>query len=430
MTILPQDYLRTLSSIRDRCYQVYEKAQQGKLCYFDIDETKIDKIVDHIEDLTHRRFSDVSKIPPHSRLRHLGETYEEWRSKQEPGIELARKMVDLVIVSVLVDAGAGQQWKYTKKDGKQIGRSEGLAIASVDMFLKGYFAGDDATDHVDANGLSRVTVERMTKGFQVSDSNPMVGLEGRSQLLNKLATVIQDQPTYFPVTNGIVRPGNLIDYLLDDNNKENAKTIPIEKLWKAVMSLGGIWPARIEIEGVQLGDVWPCTCLGDASPDNLVPFHKLSQWLTYSLIEVIESCLDMTVEGVEQMTGLPEYRNGGLLVDHGLLTLKPEVAKRGGAGADGALPSFEGSDPAIVEWRALTVVYLDKVHKAMEIRFGQKLKLAQVLESGSWTAGREIAAKLRPDTAGPPIVIQVNIILLYPQIKRHIFFIGLIYVYN
>ncbi|KAI7855893.1 hypothetical protein BDC45DRAFT_567852 [Circinella umbellata] len=405
MTIPPKDYLRTLGSIRDRCYQVYEKAQQGKLCYFDIDEKKFDGIVDHVEDLTHRRFSDIKAIPPHSRLRHLGETYQEWRSKQEPGIELARKMVDLVIVSVLVDAGAGQQWKYTTKDGKQIGRSEGLAVASVDMFLKGYFAGDDATDHVDADGLSNVSVERMAAGFQVSDSNPMVGLEGRSQLLNKLATVIKNQSTYFPATtDGVVRPGNLIDFLLKDD--KDAKTVPIEKLWMAVMSLGGIWPARVEIEGVQLGDVWPCTCLGDESPENLVPFHKLSQWLTYSLIEVIESCLGITIEGVEQMTGLPEYRNGGLLVDHGLLTLKPEVTKRGG-GVDGALPTFEGSDPAIVEWRALTVVYLDKIHKAMETRLGQKLKLAQVLESGTWTAGREIAAKLRPDTAGPPIIIQV-----------------------
>ncbi|KAI9469624.1 hypothetical protein BDB00DRAFT_985386 [Zychaea mexicana] len=404
MTIPAQDYLRTLGSIRDRCQQVYEKALQGQLCYFDTDETKLDVIVDHVAELTHRRFSDISKIPPHSRLRHLGETYEAWRAKQEPGLELARKMVDLVIVSVLVDAGAGQQWKYTTQTGEQIGRSEGLAIASVDMFLKGYFA-QDATDHVDAGGLSKLSVERMTEGFQVSEGNPMVGLEGRSQLLNRLASVIQDQPTYFPAaSSGAVRPGNLVDYLLDGN--KDTKTVPIDKLWKAVMSLGGIWPARIEVEGVQLGDVWPCTCLADASPANLVPFHKLSQWLTYSLIEVIESCLGITVEGVEQMTGLPEYRNGGLLVDYGLLTLKPEVAKRGGGADDGSLPTFEGSDPAIVEWRALTVVYLDKIHKAMETRLGQKLKLAQVLESGTWTAGREIAAKLRPDTAGPPIVIK------------------------
>ncbi|KAI8144415.1 hypothetical protein BJV82DRAFT_607261 [Fennellomyces sp. T-0311] len=390
MTIPAQDYLRTLGAIRDRCYQVYEKAQKGQLCYFDVDESKLDAVVDHVQDLTRRRFPDINTIPPHSRLRHLGEDFEAWRATQTQDKELARKMVDLVIVSVLVDAGAGQQWKYTTSKGARVGRSEGLAIASVDMFLKGYFAADSKSHHVDAEGLGKVTVERMTEGFQVTDANPMVGLEGRSNLLNRLATVLQEQPTYFPGT--VVRPGNLVDYLLEGD----AKSVPIEKLWKAVMSLGGIWPARIEIEGVQLGDVWPCTCLGAQSPENLVPFHKLSQWLTYSLIEVLETTLGVTVDGVETMTGLPEYRNGGLLIDHGVLTLKPDQVQ----------PIFEGSDPAIVEWRALTIVYLDKIHKAMEARLGTKLKLAQVLESGTWTAGREIAAKLRPDTAGPPINIK------------------------
>lgn len=182
--------------------------------------------------------------------------------------------------------------------------------------------------------------------------------------------------------------------------------MPIEKLWQAVMSLGGIWPARIEIDGVQLGDVWPCDCLNTAEQyGNLVPFHKLSQWLTYSLIEAIEITLGLKFEGVHQMTGLPEYRNGGLLIDYGVLKIKPEQLERGG-GFESTLPTFEGKDPLIVEWRALTVVYLDKIHKELEKKLNQNLRLAQVLESGTWTAGREIAAKLRPETAGPPIIIR------------------------
>lgn len=176
------------------------------------------------------------------------------------------------------------------------------------------------------------------------------------------------------------------------------------------MSLGDIWPARIEIDGVKLGDVWPCTCLEKnkkSEYDHLVPFHKLSQWLTYSLVEVIEtSGLGLKVQGVEKLTGLPEYRNGGLLIDHGVLTLKPEQVKRCG-GSDTSLPCFEGNDPLVVEWRALTVVYLDKIHKECEKKLGRPLKLAQVLESGTWTAGREIASKLRPETGGPPISIKV-----------------------
>jgi hypothetical protein len=185
------------------------------------------------------------------------------------------------------------------------------------------------------------------------------------------------------------------------------------------MSLAPMWPARITIDGVPLGDVWPCTCLESNKEhpyDDLVPFHKLSQWLTYSLIDALQqSSLQVTVEGLGTMTGLPEYRNGGLLVDHGLLSLKEEHLKRGllyarqEQGADGDVePLFDGSDPLIVEWRALTVVYMDLVHRALEKSLNQKLTLTQVLEAGTWTAGREIAAKLRPVTGGPPIAIKVS----------------------
>ena len=79
-----------------------------------------------------------------------------------------------------------------------------------------------------------------------------------------------------------------------------------------------IWPQdRTTLGGVPLGDVWPCEALKAEAPaaspspgDELVPFHKLTGWTTYSLIEPIEKVLGWTFEGLEDMTGLPEYRNG------------------------------------------------------------------------------------------------------------------------
>ncbi|KAI9025110.1 hypothetical protein CLU79DRAFT_746299 [Phycomyces nitens] len=418
MTVLPQNYLRTLDSIRERCGQVYDKGQKGQLDFFDVDDSKLPQIVDHVASLTKRRFPDLSTIPPHSRLRHFGindgvdrlQNIRETRWKSLDKVESARRLVDLVIVSVLVDAGAGQTWKYKAKDGQFIGRSEGLAVASFDMFAEGYFSSSkEVPDRVDVQGLAQLSIERMTQGFQVTPENTMVGLEGRSNLLKGMATVLEQQAKFFPAVDGQARrPGNLIDYLLA-NVKEDSKgkkSVSIEKLWEVIMSLADVWPARVTIEGVKLGDVWPCSCLEDqGNYENLVPFHKLSQWLTYSLVEAIESSLDLTIEGTEKMTGLPEYRNGGLLVDYGLLTLKPAQLKRGTANGQ-ELPTFEGSDSLIVEWRALTVIYLDKIHKAVEKKLGQDLVLAQVLEGGTWTAGREIAATLRPATAGPPIVME------------------------
>jgi hypothetical protein len=213
-----------------------------------------------------------------------------------------------------------------------------------------------------------------------------------------------------------------IDYLVSKTTKDN-NTIKVEDIWQVVMSLAPMWPARVTIDGIPLGDVWPCTCLENKDGrlyDNLVPFHKLSQWLTYSLIDALQqSPLHLKVEGMEIMTGLPEYRNGGVLVDHGLLTLKPDHMKRGldyaraeldekNTTTDDIEPLFDGNDPLIVEWRALTVVYLDKVHRALEKSLNQSLSLTQALEAGTWLAGREIAAKLRPVTGGPPIAIKVS----------------------
>lgn len=110
-------------------------------------------------------------------------------------------------------------------------------------------------------------------------------------------------------------------------------------------------------------------------------------------------------------TGLPEYRNGGLFIDTGVLTLKPDALAQGlrNAGAGNALPSFFETSDTIVEWRALTVALLDELHKHILTSpklGGVRLTLPQVLEAGSWKSGRELAAAKRPETRSSPIEIE------------------------
>jgi len=165
--------------------------------------------------------------------------------------------------------------------------------------------------------------------------------------------------------------------------------------------------------GTSLGDVWPCSALkasAKAEGDDLVPFHKLTGWITYSLIEPMEKILGWKFEGLEDMTGLPEYRNGGLLVDLGLLTLRPNaLSSHFYPDPKSPIPRLPPSHPAIVEWRAMTVIELDRIVDAIRKHFGisaEELTLAQVLESGTWKGGREIAKQKRPGTGGPPIDIE------------------------
>ena len=124
-----------------------------------------------------------------------------------------------------------------------------------------------------------------------------------------------------------------------------------------------------------------------------MPFHKLTQWLTYSLLEPLEDA-GLVVTGLEALTGLPEYRNGGLLFDFELMVPRdPAFAE----------VAHEVQEPVIVEWRALTVTGLDLVADGVRQALGLSeadFPLARVLEGGTWAAGRRIAAKRRP--GGPP----------------------------
>lgn len=167
--------------------------------------------------------------------------------------------------------------------------------------------------------------------------------------------------------------------------------------------LAGIWPpSRTAINGVSLGDAWPCSSMpsGSESWESIVPFHKLTQWLTYSLMQPMQSLLNMHFAGTELLTGLPEYRNGGLFVDLGVLTLKHDDMERGlqhysdycrrtGSKAVEVAPMFEPGDDVIVEWRGVTVGLLDKlcleVNKTLKKELaGNEMTLPQLLEAGSW----------------------------------------------
>ncbi|WP_461549013.1 DUF1688 family protein, partial [Sphaerotilus sulfidivorans] len=169
-----------------------------------------------------------------------------------------------------------------------------------------------------------------------------------------------------------------------------------ELLVELLESLAPIWPSGQSLDGRPIGDVWPHlqASAPDAPAAGRVPFHKLSQWLTYSLLEPFEWA-GIAVEGLDALTGLPEYRNGGLLIDGGaLVPLAADFA---------ALPKTV-DDPWVIEWRALTVALLDDLALLVRAELGvdaQQLPLACMLEGGSWAAGREIAAERRPGGTPP-----------------------------
>ncbi|MCH8098107.1 MAG: DUF1688 family protein, partial [Proteobacteria bacterium] len=249
----------------------------------------------------------------------------------------------------------------------------------------------------DAAGLAGMTEARLAEAFQAGPDNPLVGLEGRAALLRELGAALEAAPALFGAQ---ARVGNLFDHLARDAGPEGVSAAAI--LGAVLTGLGPIWPGRIALGGVNLGDVWrhPAVRAEDLTGDltrGLVPFHKLSQWLSYSLIEPLEDA-GLAVTGVAALTGLAEYRNGGLLIDLGVLAPRHP----------GALgETHEVGSELVVEWRALTVALLDELAPLVRARLGKtaaEWPLPKVLEGGTWSAGRRIARERRPG-GGPPISV-------------------------
>jgi hypothetical protein len=295
-------------------------------------------------------------------------------------------------------AGAGAVWRYhDPATGRSIGRSEGLALASLAMFCGGLFSAKPGDRlRADAPRLKELTSTALANGFEAGPGNPMTGLEGRAELLRRLGAAVLGAPSVF-ARNDDPRPGGLFDHLaaMAPDGQIQAAAILAEVL----RHLGPIWPARIALGGVPLGDCWrhPAIRTADAT-DGLAPFHKLSQWLTYSLIEPMERG-GIAVTEIDGLTGLAEYRNGGLFVDKGVLALRDE--------ADGRR-QHEVSSTLVVEWRALTVALLDRIAGLVRERLGRssgQLPLPRILQGGTWAAGRAVARKLRVDGSPPLQVI-------------------------
>ena len=375
---------------------------EDKLPNFRIDPDRMESAVDLVLATTRKSYPAFD-VPFHSRWRHfVTNGCDRWTALAEPAAwpdraARARAEFDLAIVSVFLDAGAGPSWRYQDpKTAVAVGRSEGLGLASLAMFAAGAFSANPRQPlRADANVLAKLAVADLQNGFQVSRTNPLVGIEGRVDLLRRLGMLVASKPDVF-ASHDTPRPGGLFDRLaaLANDGQLPAPVILSELL----QQLGPIWPSRLTLGGIALGDCWnhPALVTADAT-SGLVPLHKLSQWLAYSLIEPLQTA-GIEVTDIDGLTGLAEYRNGGLFVDIGVLTFRD---------ADDAQREHDVASPLVVEWRTLTVALLDRIAEGLRQRLhlnSTSLPLAKVLEGGTGAAGRVLARQLRAD-ASPPIKV-------------------------
>jgi hypothetical protein len=388
--------LRSLATVRARSHNITVAVAEGQSRHFTLHRERLDAAAARVEAVTRARYPGL-RIPYHSRWRHFEAGGIDRKAALDRALEgadaaeAARAHIDLTVVSVLLDAGAGARWRYAEAEtGKTFMRSEGLAVATLRAFLDGAFSARRGEPcRVDGEALLALDAERVARLLQAGPGNPIVGLEGRTTLLQRLGGVLSDRERF----GYAGRPGVLYDLLTDEGARKSIAagdlvTILLERF-------GPIWLTRSVHEGVPLGDTWPHPHAGGSGATaGWVPFHKLTQWLAYSLFEPFEWA-GVTVTQPDALTALPEYRNGGLLLDTGVIALRDPSA---------VTKAWQVGSELVVEWRALTIALIDELAPRVRARLGAPdLPLACVLEGGTWMAGRNLAEALRD--GAPPLTI-------------------------
>lgn len=387
--------LLSAAAVRDRAHQMLAIGEAGGLEHWRVDMDRLPETAAFVAGVVRDQYPDL-KVPFHARWRHFvsgghdlwADLGDSWSDPEDR----ARAAFDLAITSVLLDAGSGPGWKFIDPVTELTAtRSEGLAVASFRMFEFGAFSSTGDPLRADAASLSGLTAETLAWGFGVSDDNPLIGLDGRAALLRRLGDQATARPDLFALKDA-PRPGGLFDAMAA--RAEGGRLPGAAILDVLLEALGPMWENRPSLGGVPLGDCWPHPAMPG---DGFVPLHKLSQWLSYSLVEPLQAA-GVEVVDLDGLTGLAEYRNGGLFMDKGVLVLKDSAE---------AARAWPVDSPLVVGWRSMTVALLDRIAPLVRAELGvdaDAMPLASVLEGGTWAAGRRAAAVLR-EGGGPPLTI-------------------------
>lgn len=395
--------LFTPDAVRLRAQAFLDHVEAGDDADWMLDRAKLADAADRVAAVTRAAYPDL-KVPLHARWRHfVFESRDLWaeiaNARAWPDAAAkARAAFDLAVVSVLLDAGAGPDWRYRDAaTGIEAARSEGLALASLRAFESGLFsAHPESPLRVDHDALLKMDEKKLADALQVGPDNPLVGLPGRVSVLQRLGVMLDASRPRFAGA----RPGGLYDTLLREAGDE---PVSARTLFDALLtSLLSLWPDRPRLDGptlryIPLGDCWRHPAAPASLEGGWLPFHKLTQWLAYSLIEPIRES-GRAVSDIDALTGLAEYRNGGLFVDAGVLVSRDPTALGRAHAVD---------TPFVIGWRACTVALLDAIAPLVRERLSvaeADFPLACVLEGGTWAAGRAIAKEKRAD-GGPPFAI-------------------------
>lgn len=150
------DFLLGLNSVRERCYKVQEAANKNRLIHFDVDQSKLDDMIQFVTLIIKRDYDTPSDIPVYSRWRHfdiggkqrLNILMKAWSSQGLSTLEQTKRLIDILVVACLMDMKPCQSYCYMESaTGRVLKRKDGIAVALLDMFNSGVFSTDPSQPH-------------------------------------------------------------------------------------------------------------------------------------------------------------------------------------------------------------------------------------------------------------------------------------------
>ena len=251
----------------------------------------------------------------------------------------------------LPEAGSG---------GQTYARSEGIAVASYNLFVAGAFSDDPdgAPLRAAAGALERVTGASLARGLQVGDDNPMVGVEGRAAMLQRLGAAVRAEPAWGGRLGGL-------GVQLRQAASGTERSRPSDVLGAVLDALGSIWPGREVCAGQNLGDVWT---------HSSVRPRALSQAVAVAHLLALRAA--GVGGGVDRRSGRPDgpRRVPERRPVRGRRRAGTQARRRASRRARGR------SSDVVIEWRALTVALLDRIAERVRAHPGPLRRRAPARE--------------------------------------------------
>ena len=343
--------LLTSAAVRQAAHRMLQEAREGKLQCWTIDMGKLPEVADLVATITRRNYPSLA-IPFHSRWRHFDVGgVDRWAALQRqwgplPPRELARRAFDLVIPSVLSDAGSGGRWSFADPDtGKTFTSSEGLALASLQLYKSLIGASPSGALRGSASRIPHRGPFRAAVPGQRSE--PAGGCRGPRCPAARAGRNLPRTGQMPSRSEGPARPGGLVDAMFA--RSQNGAIAAPDMLAIVLDALGPIWPSRLTLQGIPLGDSWNYAAMADGCRARCRQHRSLPQALAVADILPHRTAA----------AGRPHRHRHRR--PHGPCRIPQRRPLRGWrrAAAEGsrhaAIASHRADSLLVIEWRALTV---------------------------------------------------------------------------